>query len=271
MLKYRLITALLLLPILIGIIFLFPPLLFGCFMTIIVVLMMREWLYLSGVTQTPQVILGCVCIAVITLLTTFISALPLFSLALVFWLWACWLVRQYITHKSLVGLQHRAIHIIIGVLMFMCYWKAAVLLQQLSPRPWWLLYGIFLVWANDCGAYAFGRLWGKGGRLLAPTISPGKTWIGLWGGLLFGIIVTLIFNIFLPITGLQKLWLLLLSIPIILISILGDLFESMLKRHAGVKDSGELLPGHGGMLDRLDSTLAALPILALALMLCHVI
>ena len=123
-----------------------------------------------------------------------------------------------------------------------------------------LLYMLSLVWIADIGAYFSGRKFGK--HKLAPTISPGKTWEGLAGGLLANLVW--IFSIYQLSSG----WgiglpqFLLISLATSLISVVGDLFESILKREAGVKDSGKLLPGHGGMLDRIDSVIAAAPVFA---------
>ncbi len=121
-----------------------------------------------------------------------------------------------------------------------------------------LLYLFSLVWIADIGAYFSGRKFGK--HKLAPTISPGKTWEGLIGGLLANLVW--IFGIYQLSSGwgLGLLQFLLISLATSLFSVVGDLFESVLKREAGVKDSGKLLPGHGGVLDRVDSVIAAAPV-----------
>ena len=121
-----------------------------------------------------------------------------------------------------------------------------------------LLYLFSLVWIADIGAYFSGRKFGK--HKLAPAISPGKTWEGLVGGLLANIPWIICAYQFSSGWGLGLLEFLLISLSTSLISVVGDLFESILKREAGVKDSGKLLPGHGGMLDRVDSVIAAAPV-----------
>lgn len=118
-----------------------------------------------------------------------------------------------------------------------------------------------MVWAADSGAYFSGRLFGK--HKLAPQISPNKTVEGLLGGILTGLAVAAGFGLLNGVTMAQFPSLLLVSFVAILASVIGDLFESLLKRHAGIKDSGSMIPGHGGVLDRIDSTLAALPVFAL--------
>ena len=105
-----------------------------------------------------------------------------------------------------------------------------------------------------------GNLLGK--HKLAPVVSPGKTWEGFFGGLFFQLLLIIILIAVMPVT-VSWLTLLLLVIPVSLYSVLGDLFESMLKRHQGVKDSSQILPGHGGVLDRIDGLMAALPLFIL--------
>jgi phosphatidate cytidylyltransferase len=129
---------------------------------------------------------------------------------------------------------------------------------------WRLLFAFALVWAADVGAYFAGRAFGR--RKLAPQVSPGKTWEGVLGGLALSLAIagaagTWLFRL----EGAAWLSFLLLAVAVVLLSIVGDLGESLLKRQAGAKDSGTLLPGHGGMLDRVDSLLAALPAMALGL------
>ena len=119
-----------------------------------------------------------------------------------------------------------------------------------------------LVWCADSGAYFVGRKFGR--RKMAPNVSPNKSMEGLAGGLVTGLIVVIAISVFkLHLTGVPLVAFVALSVLTILASVLGDLFESMLKRRAKVKDSGTILPGHGGILDRIDSLLSATPIFAL--------
>ena len=119
---------------------------------------------------------------------------------------------------------------------------------------------LLIVWSADVGAYAFGRLLGR--RKLAPAVSPGKTWEGVTGGLVTAGLAA----------GLAAAWvgvpanrLIVLAVATALISVLGDLTQSMFKRNVGLKDSGKLLPGHGGVLDRIDSLTAAVPAFVIGL------
>jgi phosphatidate cytidylyltransferase len=123
----------------------------------------------------------------------------------------------------------------------------------------WLLYVLLLVWAADTGAYFAGRAFGR--HKLAPRVSPGKTWEGAAGGLL---LVAVLAAFAAPVLGRSVPAFIALSLLVAVFSIVGDLIESLFKRHAGLKDSGSLIPGHGGLMDRLDSIMAAAPLMLLA-------
>ena len=144
------------------------------------------------------------------------------------------------------------------------YWLhhgAAGLGHAPEKGPVWTLFVLVLVWAADTGAYFAGSRWGR--RKLAPRISPGKSWEGLFGGLALALLVAVAAVPVLGLAWLQLPQLLMLVMVTVLVSVAGDLFESLMKRHAGAKDSSHLIPGHGGVLDRIDSLLAALPVFVL--------
>ncbi|MGN7916341.1 MULTISPECIES: phosphatidate cytidylyltransferase [Lysobacter] len=130
-----------------------------------------------------------------------------------------------------------------------------------SNGHWWLLTALAVVWAADTGAYFAGRKFGM--LKLAPRVSPNKTVEGLIGGAFAGVAAGVGFSLLAGATTAQLPWVAVVSLAAVLFSVVGDLFESLLKRHAGVKDSGHLIPGHGGILDRIDGVLAALPVFAL--------
>jgi phosphatidate cytidylyltransferase len=151
----------------------------------------------------------------------------------------------------------------VGAIVLLATWVALVELQARSP--WLVLAAMAIVWIADTAAYFAGRRFGK--RKLAPSISPGKTWEGVYGALaavaVYGLVLVLAgFPATLaPLGGIAFIAGLMVLAAV---SVVGDLFESLMKRQAGVKDSGSLLPGHGGVLDRVDALLAAMPLAALA-------
>jgi len=171
--------------------------------------------------------------------------------AVLFWVIIApiWLARG-------VGLQQRMALLAAGFIILV---PAALALAALPPLQ--VLAVLVLVWVADSAAYFVGRAWGR--RKLAPRISPGKTWEGAWGGIAGALAYAIICG------GLAGgvAWIPLVAGAALLavLSIVGDLFESAAKRQAGVKDSGTLLPGHGGILDRIDSATATLPLAALLL------
>ena len=130
------------------------------------------------------------------------------------------------------------------------------LLRVLPDGTAWLIFALTNTWAGDTGAYFIGRKWGK--HKLAPKLSPKKTMEGAVGGVICCLLVAGVFHIFHPATSLAKL--LVLSVLVAFAGLLGDLVESVLKRRAGIKDSGKLIPGHGGVLDRFDSFLLTAPL-----------
>ena len=139
----------------------------------------------------------------------------------------------------------------------------AALVERLKRGPWALLGILAIVWVADIAAYFFGRAFGK--HKLAPSISPGKTWEGAAGAFLgvtaYGLVVGPALGLWVSLPPLAVLSLAILTG----VSIMGDLFESLLKRQAGLKDSGSIFPGHGGVLDRIDSVMSSLPVVVLTL------
>ncbi len=153
-----------------------------------------------------------------------------------------------------------------GVLALVPSWLALVWLRLAPPHGQWVLFTLILVWVADIGAFFVGRRFGR--IRLAPEVSPGKTWEGVLGGVALSALVaiggSLWFHVslavFLP-----------LCLATVAFSIIGDLTESLLKRFAGMKDSGSLFPGHGGVMDRIDSLTGAAPVLLLGLTLLKVV
>jgi phosphatidate cytidylyltransferase len=173
---------------------------------------------------------------------------------------------RYFDFASTQNPLSRAVKTCAGTLAVVPAWCALALIHRQGHM--WLLTALCIVWAADAGAYFAGRRWGGkwfGGRKLAPRISPNKTLEGLAGGLFAAVLIGLPLAAFAGMKLAQIPAMLLLTIVATLFSVVGDLLESLLKRHADVKDSSQLIPGHGGALDRIDSVLAILPVFAIGM------
>nr|WP_310616605.1 phosphatidate cytidylyltransferase [Pantoea cypripedii] len=280
MLKSRLITALILIPLVIAALFWLP--LSGFAITTIIICMLAawEWGQLAGMaTRQQRIWLAVLC--------GLLLAVMLFTLqpyqrdlhqvqmesslwaSLIWWVVALVLVLFY-PASAAVWRHSRPLRLLFGVLTVIPFFWGMMALRQYHydtdhfAGAWWLLFVMFLVWGADSGAYMFGRLFGK--HKLAPKVSPGKTWEGFLGGLVCSAVIAWLFATFAPLT-IATSTLIICAVIAALASVLGDLTESMFKREAGIKDSGNLIPGHGGILDRIDSLTAAVPVFACLLLL----
>ncbi|WP_338643150.1 phosphatidate cytidylyltransferase [Yersinia bercovieri] len=280
MLKYRLITALILIPVVIGALFLLPPVGFAIVTLFVCMLAAWEWGQLAGFASRSQRIwLAILCGFLLVLMLLSLPAyqhsahLPQVSvplwLSMGWWFAALLLVLTY-PRSAVFWRDSRLLRIIFGILTIVPFFWGMVSLRQYgydqhhNIGAWWLLYVMLLVWGADSGAYMFGKLFGK--HKLAPKVSPGKTWEGLIGGLLTSALISWLFGRYAPLDIIPEK-LLICSVVAALASVLGDLTESMFKREAGIKDSGHLIPGHGGILDRIDSLTAAVPVFACLMLL----
>ncbi len=256
MLRARVLTALVLLFALLGALFGVPrPVSLG-FFALILVLGAWEWAPFAGITGRAgrlayAALAAALCLGVWLLAPA--AAQRCLELALLFWLLAFVLV---VSPARRVPFPVVAL---IGLIVLVPTWLAiATVLTGAGPS--YVLFMLFLVWAADIGAYFAGRRYGA--HLMAPRVSPKKTWEGLAGGLLFALCVALAGVAWFRQAAVP---LLLVAAATVLASVVGDLTESLFKRNAGLKDSGSLLPGHGGVLDRIDSVTAAAPVYALGL------
>ena len=238
---------------LLGALFLLPRAGVAALAGLFVALGAHEWALLCRLGRAPAWIYAAVAAAGMAALVAASdrAALGAFAIAAAFWLLAIplWLWQG-------VQSRHRGALIVSGFVVLV---PAGVALSLLPPLQ--VLAVLALVWIADSAAYFVGRRYGR--RKLAPSISPGKTWEGAAGGLAGALAYAIICAAFVG----RIAWAPLLGGAALLaaISIVGDLFESAAKRQAGVKDSGALLPGHGGILDRIDSATAVLPLAALLL------
>lgn len=263
MLKQRVITALIAAPTVIAALFLLPLDAFAAVFLVLAGLGVYEWANLAGLRSNATKALYLVVYTLLgyALLNT-PSWWPLVLKGVVaFWALAAVVVLTFPASGQVLV---RPVLLPAGYVAFVGAWLALVALL-VAGGPWLILWVLIVVWAADIGAYFAGRQFGR--RKLALLVSPGKTWEGAIGGTLLSVALGSAMGMSIP--ALQAvaptLWQWLAgSLVIAIVSVFGDLFESALKRARGVKDSGGLFPGHGGMLDRVDSLIAALPCVALA-------
>jgi phosphatidate cytidylyltransferase len=259
MLITRLATAIVLLAACISAMLLLPNIWWTLLLLPVLLAASREWGTLAGLTRasswgfagTVTVIAGLVGLLAAQ---TAVAEKVIYGAGCVFWVFVAipWLAR---------GWQVRAplLLSVVGLAVLLPSWLA---LARLQVQPWQLLAVMGIVWIADSAAYFAGRAWGR--HKLAPAISPGKTWEGAAGA---GVAVAVYYFALYRVVPEWGWWngsggaLLFASVAVM--SVVGDLFESAIKRQAGVKDSGALLPGHGGALDRIDSMTATLPLAAM--------
>lgn len=270
MLRTRILTAILLLSAFFLALFYLPPLGWSMFATLIGAVAAWEWGGLMGLGDRARIVLGgafvFVCAAIVALEPAALGLEDGFSKAawsLGRWFYlpaaAFWLLGVPWWLRRRLPLPRSALGVLTGLLLILPTWLAFVQLRQAGATT--LVAIMATVWVADTGAYFFGRTFGR--HKLAPSISPGKTWEGAIGGGFAVIVYGFVFSSKLP-AVLSDNFVLLLSVLVLLtvISIMGDLFESMLKRQSGLKDSSNVLPGHGGVLDRIDSLTSTLPLAA---------
>jgi phosphatidate cytidylyltransferase len=270
-LKQRVITALVLVALLLGALA-WSSLALAVLLTLAFALAQAEWLQLAGwrfaSALAVALLLGAAQVAALVAAPPLVEAvtMPLVAVATVVWL----VVGSLLLRSERSGPVHIApsVSTLLAVLLPLAAWCALMLFLRVGAVT--LLSVLVIVWLADTAAYFSGRAFGH--KKLAPHISPGKTWAGVWGAIVAVIIVALIVWKAVPTAPLYTNRVLdafgvMAAIPalafLVAVSIVGDLFESLLKRQAGTKDSGHLLPGHGGFYDRLDAMLALLPAAAL--------
>lgn len=274
--KQRIITALILAPLVILGIFKLPLIGFIIALTAITLLGFWEW---TQFTESNSRIAALVPAVVVTGLSfLFISpdaaslnqiATPHYTVLALGFAW--WIIASgmAITYPKTTNLwqDSKALRHVFGFLTLIPFLWSVIILRasDISVDPYHgaklVLYVCFLVWAADSGAYFAGKSMGK--RKMAPHVSPNKTIEGLIGGIIAALIVGWLFAGWFDIQFTSPIHMVIITLITVVISVLGDLVESMFKRVSGIKDSSNIIPGHGGILDRIDSLTAAFPVFAL--------
>lgn len=268
----RIITIFTLLPILLAMVFFMPYQAFMAFVGAVIVLCSWEWTKLIKFGSQRSVIAYMLSVvAALAVVAWLDQHCPqylsyLLYVGLLWWLLCTVWVMVYPRGFRTQGIT-KGLGMVYGWLILIPAWYAVSLLMRQHQHFEWMAQGgllvfvLFMIWAVDTGAYLGGKAFGKmnwvGARKLSPSISPNKTWAGVMGGVTLSLLTTAIGLRIFSGSFEHVQWWLLISIVVCPISIVGDLTQSMFKRQANVKDTGNLLPGHGGMLDRLDSVLAA--------------
>jgi len=273
MLKQRLITATILIILFLGAIFNVDTQGLGILLAVLVAAGAWEW---AGLMRFSSVLLKSLYLLATVFLLYFSFELltnpslleNLLIVSALFWLCAL----LFLCYANATQMNIKAWHIspvisgFIGVLLLLPTWLALLYIHgSLQQGEWFLLFLMVLIWGADSGAYFAGRAWGK--NKLAVVVSPGKTWEGFAGAMLIAVVLAIAAAAYWYSDLKPQVMFVLLCLFTVIFSVVGDLFESLFKRQAGVKDSSKLLPGHGGVLDRIDSLTAAAPIFTLGMIL----
>lgn len=270
MLKQRVLTAIVLAPLIVALVFLTNTWVFAVLLAAIFLGGLWEWTRMSGMRNRPLRAFLLLGYAIVMALLWPVVRSPwwwLPALVGVAWWLLAFIWLRNISFGASPTRAHTALKLFAGMLVVVPAWCAVVALHgapvTYAPphAPWWVIFFATIVVAGDVGAYFAGSRLGK--HKLAPSISPGKTWEGVYGALVCSAIIGLAGGWIAHAPAGLLVGVIALALVTVLFSIVGDLFESLIKRHAGVKDSGALFPGHGGLFDRMDSIVAALPVFVL--------
>ena len=277
MLKQRIITAIILALLFIAATVSLSSFSYSLFVTIVVLVASWEWCGFIGLAKQGAKVsylatLGSMIIALYFFLGIGPESLVINShragiilgLGILFWVLIIFILKGYPTNSDLWNNNSKIA--LMGLMALIPTWVGIVQIKYLNPQGFLVLGMVVMVAAADIGAYFVGKRIGK--NRLAPSLSPNKTWEGVWGGLaacLFVgvLLIWLLHSYLIMLSNVQILILVLLSLVVTLFDVIGDLLESMLKRNRDLKDSGKILPGHGGILDRVDGLLAVTPIFVL--------
>ncbi|MEX2365763.1 MAG: phosphatidate cytidylyltransferase [Pseudohongiellaceae bacterium] len=264
MLKQRMLTALILAPLMVWAIFAMPETGFTVLLLVIFSLAAWEWSRLAGLSQPgPRLFYVVILFSLMDAAGYFSGSYPAFIDVVYLFVALLWVLaviglfyyQQHIVERSGFNL----IKLLLGIGIILGPFVTLLVLRHREPfGPQWVMYLFLLVWTADTGAFFVGRAFGK--HKLLYNVSPGKSWEGVAGGMLGCLILALVAGWWFELAVPGYPWFVLISLVVVLFSVAGDLVESLFKRQAGVKDSGHILPGHGGILDRIDSLTAAAPV-----------
>ena len=277
MLLPRVITALFLLVVFVVVAVATPPFVFALVIALITILAGMEWTRFIGLSNLRERSAYTASILVFLIGAFYlldigpqtevlepIRVITLLALGCVFWILAALLMGGFpANHKSWNDPSKIAL---MGIFVLIPTWCGIVQLKYLDQSGRLLLAIIAIVSVADIGAYFAGRAWGQ--SKLAPSLSPAKSWAGFWGGMAASVATSLLLLVLIGSGGISlglvaQILVVFGAVLVFVSSVIGDLFESMLKRNQDLKDSGNVLPGHGGILDRLDSLTAATPVAVL--------
>jgi phosphatidate cytidylyltransferase len=258
MLKTRIITALVLFAAFIPALFMFSSEAWAVAMLAISLLAIYEWGTIIKLNQFELFAYTAICtvLGVLAVMLMkkfgfhwfFYRSLIAFLIATIFW---SLVIPVWLNQRFVIG--NKLLMALLGVLLIVPLWLALICARGADPRL--LLILLSTIWIADSAAYFAGKNFGK--NKLAPTISPGKTWEGVFGALLAVTLFAGVLHLWFDVNNMAVfplLWI------VTIFGVIGDLFESLMKRQANIKDSGDLLPGHGGILDRIDGLIPSLPI-----------
>ena len=265
MLQQRTITALVLAPLGVLLVLFAPTAALALVTGAVVVGSLWEWTRLSGVASRPArsaiVALAALLLVPIWIWRDTPAAWWILGAGVAWWLAATWWLGRF-AFGAAPTRENATLKVFVGFLATVPAWLALVKLHADPDRgPGWALLALMLVWAADTAAYFTGKRYGR--KKLAPQISPNKTLAGVYGAFGGAALLALVAGLILGARGVALAGVIVLALVAVAASIVGDLFESLIKRQASVKDSGTLFPGHGGLFDRFDSVFAALPVFAL--------
>ncbi len=263
MLKQRLITAAILIPLIVWAIFASSITTFTTLIVAVAILAAWEWHQMMGIKSPAMRVMLAVDLIVILYLATQISPYFIISIGIIIWLIALIIILGFANTSIAKQLsrvfQNKVFGAISSIFILTVFVVSSITLKAFNEMGAVLFFfAMVTVWLADTGGYFAGKRYGK--HALASSVSPNKTWEGVAGGIVLASIWAVgFYSVITPEMITMFEWIL-LTIITVAASIIGDLFESLYKRAFSVKDSGNLLPGHGGILDRIDSLLAAVPV-----------